>query len=49
MAVTFDATQDILRVELHIAALAEGDYVIEARLGLAENDEEQWVAFRVAR
>ncbi len=49
MAVTFDATQRILRVELYIAALAEGDYVIEARLGVDDNDERQWIAFRVTR
>jgi hypothetical protein len=47
MAMAFDDAAGVLRVELHVAALAEGDYGIEVRTG--DETERQIVAFRVGR
>lgn len=46
---SFDNHTRVLRVDLHIAALAEGDYVVEVALGDGDDDERQIVAFRVGR
>ncbi|MCC7042295.1 MAG: VWA domain-containing protein [Acidobacteria bacterium] len=45
MTAAFDETAGVLRVELHIAALAAGDYAIEVTTG--DETERQIVAFRV--
>jgi hypothetical protein len=44
-----DPASGIFSVELHIAALAEGDYAIEVSAGQGENADQQIVAFRVGR
>jgi hypothetical protein len=49
MTTALDPSEGLLRVELHIAALAEGDYVIDASLGAEHNNEQQLIAFRVGR
>jgi VWFA-related protein len=49
MTAAFDETGGVLRVELHIAALAEGDYVIDTSLGSEHGNEQQLIAFRVER
>jgi VWFA-related protein len=49
MTAAFDDTAGVLRVELHIAALAEGDYVIDTSLGSEHDNEQQLIAFRVRR
>jgi len=49
MAVSIDANRGVLVVDLHIAALAEGDYTLELFATLGGEEERQAVAFRVGR
>ena len=45
----FEAQTGVLSVDLHVAALAEGDYAIEVTTGERDDAERDVVAFRVGR